>query len=461
MTSFEVNKYISLKLEDNQTNLYVGGELFIQCKFLMLNISVDKISDYDEVLSIDEAAELSDKSMEGRDREIFEIPPEAEFWAHCSNLQVWDEHNYDTRLLHSNLAFPLLRKLTEVGDKRARRVFKEEIAIRLESGYWPVVKFLVEGEFTDFLSREEFYHCILGYDDQAEAEITFLLEVEKLVGVNLDLERKLETQYGRDIKIENKRIVGISIGGYELELIPESIGGLKFLKEIYLSDNNIQELPNSIGNLENLEVLDLSANEIEFLPTSIRKLKSLKVLKLASNKVKEIPNSIGNLKLLEALELEGNQISSLPNSIGNLINLKEMNLRNNLLRNIPENVKNLKNLDVLNLSLNNFKDIPECIYELLSMKVLDLHKNKISSVSNDIKKLQNLKEIDLSYNFLKILPKSFGELQKLAVLNIYQNNLKNLPKEVLELKNLLTINLRNNPITKQQIKEFNNRNIFF
>ncbi|GAH98468.1 unnamed protein product, partial [marine sediment metagenome] len=71
--------------------------------------------------------------------------------------------------------------------------------------------------------------CILGYDDQAEAEITFLLEVEKLVGVNLDLERKLETQYGRDIKIENKRIVGISIGGYELELIPESIGGLKFL----------------------------------------------------------------------------------------------------------------------------------------------------------------------------------------------------------------------------------------
>ncbi|GAH51159.1 unnamed protein product, partial [marine sediment metagenome] len=31
----------------------------------------------------------------------------------------------------------------------------------------------------------------------------------------------------------------------------------------------------------------------------------------------------------------------------------------------------------------------------------------------------------------------------------------------LELKNLLTINLRNNPITKQQIKEFNNRNIFF
>jgi hypothetical protein len=45
------------------------------------------------------------------------IPPEIRFWAHCSNLETWGENNYDTRLIHSNLAFPLLKKLTEAGDQ--------------------------------------------------------------------------------------------------------------------------------------------------------------------------------------------------------------------------------------------------------------------------------------------------------------------------------------------------------
>ena len=460
MKEFKVNDYITLKLEDGMTNIYVNNELFNQCKFLMINIQIDKISDYDEILSIDEAAELSDRSMEGRDRELLEITSEAEFWAHCSNLQVWDEYNYDTRLLHSNLAFPLLKKLTEVGDQGAKRVFKEEIAKRLESGYWPVIEFLTKEEYIEYLNREDYFYCILGADEQAEKEVRFLLEIERLIGVNLDLERKLETENGRDFKIENKRIVGISIGGYKLKKIPESIGGLKFLKEIYLFDNNIQELPNSIRKLENLEVLDLSANNLKSLPNSFQNLSNLKILNLESNNFKKIPEPIFKLKSLEILNLEENELISVPSSIESLKALKVLNLKENKLEKLPESIKNLENLEVLNLSLNNFKDIPECIYKLLSMKVLDLHKTKISSVSNDIKKLQNLKEIDLSYNFLKILPKSFGELQKLAVLDIYQNNLKNLPKEILELNNLSTINIRNNPINKQQIKEFTDRNIF-
>ena len=51
-----------------------------------------------------------------------------EFRANCSNLQAWVENGYDTRLLHRNLAFPLLKKLTNVGDLHAKKVFKDEIA---------------------------------------------------------------------------------------------------------------------------------------------------------------------------------------------------------------------------------------------------------------------------------------------------------------------------------------------
>jgi len=110
---FVINKYLSLKLEDSKTNIYVVGRLFRQCKLLFLNIPETKISIFDDIKSIDEVTEKIYNSMETRKEKPynFKIPPEVEFWGHCSNLQVWYEHGYNTRLLHANLAFPLLKKL--------------------------------------------------------------------------------------------------------------------------------------------------------------------------------------------------------------------------------------------------------------------------------------------------------------------------------------------------------------
>ena len=97
------------------------------------------------------------------DNEIYEgnrfvgyrIPPETEFWGHCSNLQVWTENNYDTRLIHRNLAFPLLKRLIEAGDPVAERVFKEEIAKRFASCHLSVIHFLLFGDYLNYLSEEE------------------------------------------------------------------------------------------------------------------------------------------------------------------------------------------------------------------------------------------------------------------------------------------------------------------
>ena len=126
MKEFIVNEYITLKLEDGKVNIYVNGELFRQCKFLLINIPIEEISSFDDIESIDEAAERLSRNLE---HHKIEIPPETEFWGHCSNLQVWVEHNYDTKLLAQNLAFPLLKKLSSL-DPIARRIFKEEIAKR-------------------------------------------------------------------------------------------------------------------------------------------------------------------------------------------------------------------------------------------------------------------------------------------------------------------------------------------
>lgn len=120
---FKVNKFITLKLENSRTTIYVKGRLFNQCKFLLINIPVNDISSFDEIDSVDDAAEKLDHSLEKKSP----ITPETEFWGHCSNLQVWVENNYNTQLLHSSLAFPLLKKLTEQGDEKHRFCFPSRI----------------------------------------------------------------------------------------------------------------------------------------------------------------------------------------------------------------------------------------------------------------------------------------------------------------------------------------------
>ncbi len=61
MKEFNVNEYITLKLEDGKTNIYIKGEKFIQCIRLFLHIPEQNIESFEEINSIDEATEVYDK----------------------------------------------------------------------------------------------------------------------------------------------------------------------------------------------------------------------------------------------------------------------------------------------------------------------------------------------------------------------------------------------------------------
>jgi len=155
ITEFIINKYLKLRLEYGNTNIYVRGRLFKQCKYLLLDIPVTNVTNYNEIDSIDEAAEKLDRSMERGQPRKYHLSPDIEFWGHCSNLQVWYENDYDSRILHRNLAFPLLSALVKVGDPLAKKVFKEEIALRLASGYPSVVQHLINQNYLKYLNKEE------------------------------------------------------------------------------------------------------------------------------------------------------------------------------------------------------------------------------------------------------------------------------------------------------------------
>ena len=152
MKEFHINKYLTLRLENDSTVIYINDKKIIQCKYLLLNTNNEKdekIPPHSNDIPIDSQIEDLNHSQELDSNNDSIIPPEVEFWAHCSNLQVWYENHYDTHVLHANLAFPLLKKLSKVGDKKAKEILKQEIIKRFRSGNLNVMTFLVKEGFLD------------------------------------------------------------------------------------------------------------------------------------------------------------------------------------------------------------------------------------------------------------------------------------------------------------------------
>lgn len=157
---YVLNKYISLRLIGEKTIIFVCNKPFLICKHLLLVDPGTNIAE--EINSIDEAEELFAKKYLGITftLEDFEISAEQEFWAHCSNLQAWVENDYDTRILHRNLAFPLLKKLMHVGDEKAKRVYKKEIVSRIKHNHFNTIVFILQQGFLESFSRQEGHHLL-------------------------------------------------------------------------------------------------------------------------------------------------------------------------------------------------------------------------------------------------------------------------------------------------------------
>ncbi|KKL83679.1 hypothetical protein LCGC14_1972290 [marine sediment metagenome] len=163
---FKINDIVEMKLISGETYIYIKGKEFKQCKFLLLNIPIEEVEDYDEYESIDDIAEELDHSLEMGPyyNNIKKIDPETEFWGHCSNLQAFFENGLNTNILHSNIAFPLLKELCEVGYKPAYLKFREEIVRRFNAGNESVKVFLFLEEYLTYLNKEEL-ECLDGYDE--------------------------------------------------------------------------------------------------------------------------------------------------------------------------------------------------------------------------------------------------------------------------------------------------------
>ncbi|MHA1491643.1 MAG: leucine-rich repeat domain-containing protein, partial [Promethearchaeota archaeon] len=343
---FIINDYIKLKLENGRTSIYVKNRVFRQCMYLLLNIPVKKIEEYDDIESIDEAAEKLDRSLEGRHSTKSIITPEVEFKGHCSNIQAWAENDYDTRILHRNLAFPLLKRLSEVGDPLAKKKIKEEIAIRYASGYPSVTTFLTKNGYLKYLNSEEIA-CLI--DDQNLPIIKKISEKLKLLidsTENDQLERpilSLIKKLSQNFGLHNLPFIISRI----IKKIPED-SKQRIVKIVYNKFENNKKFP----LIEFLNYTLEFFKEIEFDHVTCQdKLIGIirnKTLNLTEQDIENITDIKGLEKkysIIEELDLSHNRIREIK-GLENFINLKVLNLNHNQITHI-EGLDHLKKLQKL------------------------------------------------------------------------------------------------------------------
>ncbi len=346
--------------------IYVADELFLQCKFLLLNIPLAESSPFDDISSIDDATEILNSEVEKEIRNVH-VPPEVEFWGHCSNLQAWYENEYDTRLIHSNLAFPLLKKLTEVGDPLAKRIFKKEVIERYENGTETTREYIVRSGILRSLPLDEYINLFV--DTQ---NFNALMELIEVVWPDRNPHEIILTLIAEEgVILENRKVIGLNLSDIELFSFPQAI--VKF--------NSLRDL-------------DLRANYLAEIPEDIHKLRKLKKLYLGTCEIAKLPDSICDLDSLEVVYLGDNTLETLPQNIGNLKNLYQLSLSHNRIHELPKSFCDLSSLERLDLSKNEIMSLPNCFQSLNSLGYLDLRENPIVNDDFEIEriKLMNIKK---------------------------------------------------------------------
>ena len=101
------------------------------------------------------------------------------------------------------------------------------------------------------------------------------------------------------------------VNNNQLTALPESIGQLIQLQELWVYNNQLIALPDSIGQLTRLQELWVFHNLIRTLPGTIGNLISLRRLAICNNSsLSELPITLGNVPGLTHIDLEGTNIPS-------------------------------------------------------------------------------------------------------------------------------------------------------
>uniref|UniRef100_A0A8D0CCC1 Protein scribble homolog n=1 Tax=Scleropages formosus TaxID=113540 RepID=A0A8D0CCC1_SCLFO len=207
----------------------------------------------------------------------------------------------------------------------------------------------------------------------------------------------------------------LDLGSNELEVLPETLGALPNLRELWLDRNQLCALPPELSNLRRLVCLDLSENRLNELPSDLSGLLALTDLLLSQNLLESVPDSIGSLKQLSILKMDQNRLTHLTESVGQCENLSELMLTENLLQTLPRTLGKLKKLTNLNADRNRLTSIPQELGGCASLNVLSLRDNCVSRLPADLANATELHVLDVAGNRLQNLPFALANLNLKAM----------------------------------------------
>jgi len=292
-----------------------------------------------------------------------------------------------------------------------------------------------------------------------------------------------------------KKLTTIKIDSMkQLNKLPIALKELKNLKEISITNCNIEIIPNWINGLMNLEIIDLQKNNIIKIPTEFAELKELVSLNLNGNQISEIPIEFVNLKKLENLNLGNNNFDLIPEVLLEL-NIRNLNISENYIQRLPSNWKKiqdsmqkfeciqkipieeadgvlkleklvelsfnplilpfkmnqLKNLSKLIITECKNTELPPEICLLKQLIILKILNGRLLRLPENIHLMNELRELHVTNNLLTTLPRSIGALRKIKKINVKKNNILELPTTIDRLKDI-KLELEGNPILEKMNK---------
>ena len=143
-------------------------------------------------------------------------------------------------------------------------------------------------------------------------------------------------------------------------MLPSTIGRLDSLEWLIIDNNGMTSLPNELGDMSRLANIYATANLITELPPVLNRLRSLEILDLSDNPLREISQGIRLVSSLQRLVCRNCMLTSLPDAVGLLPNLQILELTSNRIQALPRSIKAMTSLESLLMSDNGMSSgIPE------------------------------------------------------------------------------------------------------
>ena len=215
---------------------------------------------------------------------------------------------------------------------------------------------------------------------------------------------------------------------YKIE--PGALQDLNQLQQLYLGNNNLEEIRHLFRNLVTLIILDITYNHIKILKSgTFSDLCKLEKLLLTNNQISHLDiNIFQNLINLQFLNLAFNKLTTLhPSTFEHLARLRELALTNNRLSDLSHLLlSNLTDLTELYFRYNKLHTLQDSPFKNLNnLEILIAKDNRLNTLGPNIfEGLHNLIQLSLNRNHLGTLPAGlFQEVPRLEILFLQVNKL--------------------------------------